>query len=146
MTKPLFNFDAEFKLGIDAIDQEHVKLVDMFNRVHTLLNEGKRDEARQYFVETLSNYVDEHFANEEKFLAEIAYPQLDEHKKLHANFKQAIRDWKPLIESSDELAFRKALNDTFAWIIAHIGKTDRRYAKFLLSQDAAMSNILSVSE
>ena len=146
MTKPLFNFDAEFKLGIDAIDQEHVKLADIFDRVHTLLNEGKRDEARQYFVETLSNYVHEHFANEEKFLAEIVYPQPDEHKKLHANFKQTIRDWKPLVESSDELAFRKTLNDTFTWIIAHIGKTDRRYAKFLLSQDAGMPNILSVSE
>lgn len=133
MTKPLFDFDAEFKLGIDAIDQEHVVLVDMLNQVHALISQGQRDQARRYFAETLANYVDEHFANEEKFLARIHFPQLDEHKKIHEQFKQSIRDLQPLIESSDEAAFRKALNDTFTWIIAHIGKTDKRYASFYLA-------------
>ncbi len=133
MTRPLFNFDAEFRLGIDAIDQEHVKLVDMLNQVHAFISEAKRDVARQYFIETLTVYVDEHFANEEEFLARIAYPQLDEHKKVHAQFKKTMRDLQPLIQSSDEAAFRQAVNDTFTWIVTHIGKTDKKYAEFYLA-------------
>ena len=134
MAKKLFDFDKEFRLGIDLIDNEHVKLVDMLNEVHSLLSEGKRDEARQFFTETLSGYVIEHFANEEKFMESIGYPSIDDHRKIHENFKKSFQDLIPLIESYDEIAFRKALNDAFTWIIAHIGKTDRKYATFYFSR------------
>jgi hemerythrin-like metal-binding protein len=134
MAQKMFDFDKEFKLDIDAIDNEHVKLVDMLNEVYTRLSAGKRDEARKYFTETLSSYVNEHFANEEKFMESIAYPGLDEHKKIHENFKKSFHDLAPLIESYDEVAFRKALSDAFSWIITHIGKTDKRYARFYLSK------------
>lgn len=128
MKKNLFDFDAEFKLGIASIDAEHSKLVDLLNEVHHLISEGRRDEARQYFSETLSGYVNEHFANEEQWMAEVGYPQLEEHRKIHENFKKSFEELKPRIESFDEKAFRTALSDAFSWIITHIGKTDRKYA------------------
>ena len=99
MTKKLFDFDAEFRLGIDQIDSEHIKLVDMLNKVHELLSEGKRDEARSYFNETLSSYINEHFSNEEKFMESIGFPFLEEHRKIHENFKKSFYELKPLIES-----------------------------------------------
>jgi hemerythrin len=133
MPKKIFDFDAEFKLGIEGVDNEHVKLVDMLNEVHNLIGEGRREEARTYFHETLTAYVDEHFANEEKFMESIGYPALDEHKKVHENFKKSFSELRPLIESLDESAFRKALSDAFTWILAHIGKTDKKYAAFYLA-------------
>lgn len=136
MAKKLFDFDAEFKLGIDEVDNEHIKLVDMLNTVHELLNMGKRNEAQQYFNQTLASYVDEHFSNEEKFMESFDYPALDEHRRIHENFKRSFRDQQPLIAAYDDVAFRKALSDAFAWIISHIGKTDRKYASFYLSKSA----------
>ncbi len=134
MSKKLFDFDLEFKLGIEAIDNEHIKLVDMLNQVHELISEGKKDEARIYFGQTLSAYVNEHFANEEKFMESIGYPALDEHKKIHENFKKSFQELAPTIESFDETAFRQALSDAFTWIISHIGKTDKKYVTFYVSQ------------
>ena len=136
MAKKLFDFDAEFKLGIDEVDNEHIKLVDMLNTVHELLNMGKRNEAQQYFNQTLASYVDEHFSNEEKFMESFDYPALDEHRRIHENFKRSFRDQQPLIAAYDDAAFRKALSDAFVWIISHIGKTDRKYADFYLSKNA----------
>lgn len=129
MSKQLFDFEAEFRLGIDSVDNEHIKLVDMLNQVHALISAGKKDEARRYFSETLSSYVNEHFANEEQFMESIAFPGLEEHKKIHDNFRQSFNNLLPLIETYDEAAFRSALTDAFTWIISHIGKTDKRYAK-----------------
>lgn len=136
MTKKLFDFDAEFKLGIEVIDREHVRLVDMLNDVHALLSEGKRQEAQNYLNETLSAYVVEHFTNEERFMASIGFPGLEDHKKIHDNFRRSFEELKPQIASYDESAFRKVLSDTFTWIIGHIGKTDRRYATFYHAQKA----------
>jgi hemerythrin len=137
MAKKLFDFDAEFRLGIDVIDQEHVKLVDMLNAVHSLISEGKKDQARRYFSETLSGYVTEHFANEEQFMESMAFPGLEEHKKIHENFKKSFEELKPKIELYDDTAFRSALSDAFTWIVGHIGRTDRKYARFYLAQAVA---------
>lgn len=134
MQKKLFDFDKEFRLGIDAVDNEHVKLVDMLNEVHFLLSDGKRDEARKYFNITLSAYVDEHFANEERFMESFEFPMLEEHRKIHNNFRKSFEELKPQIELLDEDAFRQALSETFAWILSHIGKTDKRYVKYYFSK------------
>lgn len=77
----LFNFDNEFKLGIDQIDMEHAGLVNMLNEVHSLIRSNEKEKARAYFRDTLSAFIGQHFAHEEAFLQEIGYPQLDEHKK-----------------------------------------------------------------
>jgi hemerythrin len=134
MANEIFNFEAEFKLGIDEVDSEHIKLVEMLNAVHALIREGKKDDARQYFSETLSAYVVEHFANEEAFMERMGYPGLEDHKKIHENFKKSFSELLPKIESFDDHAFRMALTDAFTWIISHIGKTDKKYAKYYEAQ------------
>jgi hemerythrin len=131
MAKNLFDFETEFRLGIENVDKEHETLVNMLNQVHNLISEGKREEARSYFNETLTLYVNEHFSNEEAFMESIGYEHLEEHKKIHQQFKDSFQDLKPKIDSADDAAFRNALNDTFTWIINHIGRTDKKYANYL---------------
>jgi len=130
MTGILFNFEEEFKLSIDSIDQEHAKLVNTLNDVYTLLNQGKKDQARMTLRDVLAAYVEEHFSNEEKFMESINFPQLNEHKLIHDNFKRGFVDSLPLIDSYDDAAFRNTLTDTYTWIINHIGRTDKKYADF----------------
>jgi hemerythrin len=131
MADVLFDFETEFKLGIEEIDKEHEKLVSMLNSVHLLLKEGKKEDAISFFRQTLSSYVIEHFSNEEMFMERIEFPQIDEHKKIHINFKKSFMEVLPLIDSYDEAVFRNALTDSYTWIINHIGKTDRKYANFV---------------
>jgi len=99
-----------------------------------LIREGKKDEARSYFSVTLSAYVVEHFANEEAFMERMGYPELEDHKKIHENFKKSFSELLPKIETFDDRAFRMALTDAFTWIISHIGKTDKKYAKYYEAQ------------
>ncbi len=136
MANGFFNFDAEFKLGIEGPDSEHIRLVEMLNDTYALLREGKRDEARRFFSQTLTSYVDEHFTNEEAFMESIGYPLLEEHKKVHANFKKSFLELKPQIESGDDAAFRNALSNAFSWLLTHIAKTDRKYADFYHAQQS----------
>ncbi len=134
MAKDLFNFEAEFKLGIDEIDQEHIKLVNMLNTVHQLITDGNKSKAIEYFSLTIAHYVVDHFAHEEAFMARIGFPQLEDHAKVHENFKNAFVKSLPRLANYDETAFRAALTDTFTWIVNHIGRTDRKYAQFYLAQ------------
>ena len=126
----MFDFDSRFRLGIDAVDKEHEELVNMLNHVSELLDNNKLHEATKYFTENLSDYVDEHFANEEAFMASIGYPQLEAHKKTHKKFVDSFNELKPKLEQFDEDAFRKSLLNTFLWLISHTGKTDKDYADY----------------
>jgi hemerythrin len=137
VTVKLFDFENEFKLGIDEIDLEHAKLVNMLNDVQSFIKDGKKDEARNFFRETLTAYVVEHFANEEKYMESISFPQIEEHRQIHTNFKQSFVKSLPLIDSYDETAFRNALTDTYTWIINHIGKTDKKYAIYSMENKTA---------
>ena len=130
----LFNFDQKYKFGIPEVDNEHSKLVDILNDVNDLLVQGKRDDGRKLFKEKLTDYINTHFRNEEKFLEKMGYPDLEEHKKVHIAFKESFNSLTPSITSSDEAAFRKALNDGYMWLISHIGMTDKKYANFYLSR------------
>ncbi len=137
MAKSLFNFEAEFKLGIELMDNEHLRLVEMLNQVYNLLADGQKAEACQYFRQMLSSYVHAHFAHEERFMEIVGFPQIEDHKKIHENFKKSFLASMPLLESYDDATFRKALTDTFTWIINHIGKTDRKYAAYYLAKNPA---------
>ena len=132
----LFDFNAEFKLGIDGMDNQHIKLIDMLNEVHELLADRRENEARVYFADSLSAYVNEHFSSEEKFLQSMGYTDFEQHKKIHDSFKRSFQELAPSIRTgSDDESFRKALSDTYHWIINHIGKVDRKYASFYLSKN-----------
>ena len=130
MAKDLFNFEEEFKLDIETVDQEHVKLVEMLNTVHHLVSAGKKAAAIEYFSLTLAQYIKTHFANEEAYMASIGYPQLKEHAQIHENFKKSFMQSLPRLASYDDAAFRAALSDAFTWIVNHIGRTDRKYAVY----------------
>ncbi len=139
MAKNLFNFEAEFKLGIDEVDQEHIKLVNMLNTVHGFIDAGNKAEAIEYFSLNLARYVNVHFKHEEAFMASFAYPQLEEHIKIHENFKKSFMASLPGLAKYDDAAFRAALTDAFTWIITHIGRTDRRYAHYYAEKQKAVA-------
>ena len=134
MAETLFNFEKQFKFGIDEVDSEHIVLVEMLNRTQELLNQNKRDEALNYFNETLSAYVHEHFSNEEAFMASFNFPDLNKHKIIHSNFRRSVETLKPKIAAGDNAAFRQALRDTYMWVLSHIGGADKKYADYYLEQ------------
>ena len=63
----------------------------------------------------------------------IGFPGLEDHKKIHENFKKSLLELMPLIDAYDEKAFRDAITDAFTWIVNHIGRTDKRYATYYFS-------------
>ena len=133
----MFDFDTRFRLGIEGVDKEHEQLVNILNRVSQLLDENKLREALEYFSKTLSDYVNEHFSNEEKFMENMNYPQLEIHREAHKKFQDSFNELKPKIEQYDENAFRKSLLDTFLWLISHTGKIDRDYADYYRNANLA---------
>ncbi|HIP91940.1 MAG TPA: hemerythrin, partial [Thermotoga sp.] len=99
-----------YKIGAPLVDQQHKEL---FKRVSAFIQVVQSDVPWELKVEkvkeTLSfmqRYVIEHFEAEEKFQEEIGYPGLEEHRKIHEQFKGAIQQY---VDRFEKEGFTKKL-------------------------------------
>ena len=123
----MIEFDSNLFTHVEEMDKQHMKLVELLNNTYELLKEGKKEEASELFGRELLTYVEHHLSEEEKFMEEIGYPELDQHRKVHELFRREIYNLAPFIEKGDPKAFREALSLAWGWLYSHIAKTDKKY-------------------
>ena len=76
----------------------------------------------------MQDYVIIHFNDEERFQAEIGYPELERHKEIHARFRAGVQGYAK--RAADE-GFTEELIQEFggrlmAWLIMHVAAEDQR--------------------
>ncbi|MBX0311030.1 MAG: hemerythrin family protein [Sulfurihydrogenibium sp.] len=123
----MIEFDDNLLTHVKEMDNQHVKLVELLNKTYDLLKEGKRNEAVRLFKNEIIAYTEHHLSEEEKFMEEIGYPELEQHKKVHELFRKEIHNLAPHVENGDPKAFKQALSLAWGWLYNHIAKTDKKY-------------------
>ena len=123
----MIEFESSLIIGVEEMDEQHMRLVALLNGVYKLLQEGKKEEALRFFKEELLAYTEYHLSEEEKFMEKIGYPELKNHKKVHEVFRREVQSLAPYIEKGDPKAFREALSYVWGWLYNHIAKTDKKY-------------------
>ncbi len=122
----LMQWDDSLSVNIDKIDEQHKKLLGMINEFDDNLRAGNK-RAVSSVLEGLSDYTVQHFALEEQYFDDFAYPDAGAHKKEHAYFVGKVNDIKRRYENGEmalslELAFFLK-----KWLVGHIKGTDKKY-------------------
>jgi hemerythrin len=132
----LVEWDGKYSVGIDMIDTQHKKLIDLTNTLYEGCLAGE-EEAKRYFQKTIQgtvDYVKYHFSAEEKLMEHFGYPDIINHKSQHASFIMKILEDVKSFQSGKKFvpnAFVRYLKD---WILSHIAVMDRHYADYILHQ------------
>ena len=116
--------------GVDLIDHQHAMLVEIINDLLSALS-YRRDEAIRLspLLSELSQYAYSHFNTEERLMQIISYPNLNMHRRLHAN----------LMDDLDEISYRLYLgvatlsefvNFLGDWISKHVCLEDVNLAEY----------------
>lgn len=124
-------WDDSFSVGIDLIDNDHKKLLDLLNQLQ-LIAHYKTDEALiDSTFDELIDYTKYHFSREEKLMELNNYPDFEEHKKEHAEMmhqtEQFINEYK--IEQSRTI--ENVITYLKSWLINHINGSDQKYTPFI---------------
>ena len=96
MKKKLIVWDKYYSVGIEIIDNQHKKLIDMINDLYASFITGEAQEKAPGIVDQMLNYTDYHFKTEEKFFDEHNYPETDKHKEIHQSFVDKAIEGKAL--------------------------------------------------
>ena len=129
-----------FKLpptGLKDIDAQHEMLIECMKDLSLSITEKRAASKTRETVDALFNYVDNHFAYEERGMTLYGYPQYRAHRKQHASFILKLHEISDKIEAGDGLLATETLIFLRDWLLEHIGKEDKFYADFLIKQVSA---------
>jgi hemerythrin len=126
-------WNENLSVGVKQIDDQHKSLIKAVNSLFSACSDGK---GRKQITETmnfLQNYVNTHFADEEKLQRHCAYPGYIEHKKLHSDFAITFLDYKKQLETEGPMISLVIKFNSFVsnWLINHIGKEDKKIGEYI---------------
>jgi len=131
---PFIEWTKDFVTGIEEVDRQHRKLVNLTNELYESIRKKEVEEVIDSILKELFNYARYHFKTEERLMEKYDYPEFEFHKKEHDKFKEKVKEFlkkrsslKELEKEKFTIEIMKFLKD---WLIKHMLGTDRRYVPF----------------
>ena len=144
MTLPVWN--ASMSVGISEMDDDHRILLGLISE----LSEAKYDPnafgAFSSYLDALQLYSADHLAREERMLEAVGFPELDEHRTSHDEFRDRCEGFKRQLEDdAEELEPTDVERYLIDWWTRHILKEDMAYKPFVEDSDAARRAVERIS-
>lgn len=132
----------DLSVGIELIDEQHKMLIKHLGDLSEALQSGRGAAKISTTLNFLIDYTDFHFNAEEGHMKANAYPQYENHKKLHEEFKATLSN---LEEEFEEDGATKMLADStdkllVKWLFEHIQTIDVMFGKFLIEKGVEIPN------
>lgn len=124
---------ADLSVGVSPIDEQHKK---WFEKAEKLFEAGRNHQAKEYIGELfdfLEEYTKKHFADEEKYMLSIRYPEYNEQKNAHTNFIIQLEKLRNDFKESDSniLVILNANQLIIDWLTQHISKMDKKIGQYV---------------
>lgn len=130
----LLNWDGSLSVGIDIIDEEHLKLTSYINKLHAAIERGSEADVLKEMFEELMAYTISHFEHEEALFKDTGYPvdEQEAHIKEHENLKARMIMIQNRINSGDKIAVSQDLMVLLVeWLVKHTQGVDTRYVPYV---------------
>lgn len=132
MSIETFVWDELFVTGLDAVDEQHHRLVELVNELSASLIDGgnQDDDTLQPVIDKLADYAHYHFTEEERLMAEVGVDRrhVEHHMAVHRKFgEQVATMWNSRRTMSAPAGV--LLEFLIAWLSFHILGEDQSLAR-----------------
>ncbi len=125
----------EYSVGIEAIDRDHKKLLNLINQFQTAVLYRTGREFEQEAFDSLVEYTRTHFRREEDLMEEHGYPDFEPHREQHRQMiAQVEACMAQYMSEGRQVPLERAVSFLQDWLINHINGTDQQYSEFLISK------------
>jgi hemerythrin-like metal-binding protein len=125
----------EYSVGIDVIDNDHKKLINLINQFQTASLHSTGDQFERDALNELVDYTVFHFQREEEMLQKNNYPDFDAHKKEHEAMVTKVKTMVEVFNQDKDKVIDDLLDYLKKWLINHINGTDQAYSEFMKDKD-----------
>lgn len=132
-----FDWDPALETGHEDIDSQHRQLFALVNALQEAL---ARDDADPDVVEdavySLTEYVVQHFADEEALMDACAYPHEDRHKTLHRDLTAETMRLTARFMNREDVTSEELAPFLVRWLRGHIREEDMRFVEYQRTRGA----------
>jgi hemerythrin-like metal-binding protein len=127
----LIVWDARLATGHSAIDEQHQSLVEIVNRLHGAMKQGKGKGEIQGILVFLNDYTVTHFAMEEGLMAQHGYSGAARHRAIHADLVRQLAELVDKFQQGTATLTLPVMTFLEEWLVQHIMGEDQLFAKEL---------------
>jgi diguanylate cyclase (GGDEF)-like protein/hemerythrin-like metal-binding protein/PAS domain S-box-containing protein len=126
-------WDDTLACGNEVIDAQHRKLFELANTLIADLTKARAGQAYRPDFRALVDHIAGHFRDEEEILSSLAYPLLDDHRRLHASLVARASGMMASYEH-DELEMKELLGFLVGEVVSgHLLQEDRKFFPLMIS-------------
>lgn len=124
-----FEWNNSYKSGIEIIDAQHKRLMQIINGLYSSMREGKGNQVLHFIIEDLLEYTYYHFETEEKMMIENSYEEFELHRREHDLFARKMVGLKKELTENKVAVSLDVVNFLKNWWRYHILESDMKYVK-----------------
>ncbi len=126
------SWDQSLSVEVDEIDEDHRRLVDLFNLLSHAVAEGESDDYIDALLEELIACTVWHFRHEERLMVRHGYNGLIPHRAEHNELIDSVRDLQRTFHAADKTLSNDDIEYLADWLTGHIMGQDMRLGFFLM--------------
>ncbi|MCU7920832.1 MAG: bacteriohemerythrin [Candidatus Thiodiazotropha sp. (ex Epidulcina cf. delphinae)] len=130
-SRQFVSWDDSLSVGIQAIDDEHQKLLTLINNLQTAVLYPTGESFERHALSELVDYTKYHFRREEELMQEYDYPEYELHKRQHHEMIERVLVFLDAYEKDREATIDEMTVFLKTWLTNHIAGTDQKYSQFL---------------
>ncbi len=123
------SWDLSRATGVGVIDIQNRRIVDYLN----LLDLAQKEEAVELVslvLVGLNEFVERHFAYEERLMDRAGYPLTLRHAAAHERFKAMVKEYQMRYEAGENIT-QSLQTELEVWLVEHIQQEDLYYAPYV---------------
>ncbi len=129
-----FVWTDKYSVGIQQVDEQHKRLVEMVNDLYEAMKAGRGNEVLGTVFNNLLAYTRTHFAEEEELMQQCGFPGFSAHKQLHDRLTKQVLDLGEQFRGGSNSLTVPVASFLKDWLVDHIQGTDRKYVPFMKGQ------------
>lgn len=130
---PKIIWTDDFNVGHPEIDAQHKKWVDIFNTAHDQIMSGDSKILSTMGIDAVNammEYAATHFEFEEKYMEEMGYPDIKNHREAHHFFSLQLKRINDDFLNGNKLLNSEVIKIISNWLVDHILNMDQKYKEY----------------
>lgn len=127
----LLTWNDSISVKVRQFDDQHKKLVDLVNKLHDAMKEGKGTQILGDVLKSLATYTQTHFADEERVMKQHGFPEYEKHKQEHNKLILQVVDIQKQMDAGKAPITQAVMQFLRDWLMKHIQGEDKKYGVYL---------------
>lgn len=125
------SWSSEYCVGHETIDGQHEQLFDLMENLSDNANNPNNKGLLFLSLTALKDYTKYHFKDEEQVMFSVNFPELSQHRAMHAQFVDQIESMMDSVRMGEAIVIEDLMVFLSSWMADHILVEDMKLSRYL---------------